>query len=247
MKKLSIYITTLCLLVLAACSKDAASDSISTTGQGGSLARFTIAEDHLYVVDDKKLYAYSLANAQKPLLKSTQSVGIDVETIYTYKDKLFIGSQDAMYVYSISDAARPSKLGVASHVRSCDPVIANDSIAYVTVRGGSTCGGSLNALIVYNVKDVLNPVQLNMVNMANPYGLGMNDARLFVCDGSSGLKVYDISADPIQPKFLKTYTGEAFYDVIVYDDLLLCMIDGGTILYSIDANNELTFLSKVTQ
>ncbi len=246
MKKLSIYITTACLLLIGACSKDSASDALSATGQGGSLARFTIAQDHLYVVDDEKLYAYSVANASKPTLKSSQAIGIDVETIYSYKDKLFIGSQNAMYIYSISDAARPSKLGDASHVRSCDPVIANDSIAYVTVRGGSSCGGTTNALFVYDVTDVLNPKERNMINLENPYGLGMKDDRLFICDGYTGLKVFDIS-DPEDPTYLKTYTGESYYDVIVYSDLLLCMVDGGMVIYRIDANKELVFLSKVTQ
>lgn len=246
MKKLYIYIMTVCLLLVGACSKESASDAISTTGQGGSLARFTIAQDHLYVVDDKKLYAYSVASAGKPILKSSQTIGVDVETIYSYKDKLFIGSQDAMYIYSISDAARPSKLGTASHVRSCDPVIANDTIAYVTTRGGSSCGGTTNALFVYDVSDVLNPRELNMINLENPYGLGMTEDRLFICDGYTGLKVYDIS-DPASPNYIKKYTGASFYDVIVYNDLLLCMVDGGMMLYRIDANNDLVFLSKITQ
>lgn len=253
MKKYILYISLLAVL-FASCDKASDSGPVNTadptaagntTGQGGSLARFTIADDRLYVVDDQKLYTYSLINEDNPQLKSSQSIGFNVETIYAYKDKLFIGSQQAMYIYSISNADYPSKLGEARHVRACDPVVANDSIAYVTVRSGTNCGGTVNAMYVYNINYILQPRQRNVIPMKNPHGLGMKGDRLYVCDGSNGLSIYNIT-DPIYPKLVKQVYGDTFYDVIIYDNLLICMIEGGMLLYEIKPNDELVRLANIT-
>ncbi len=67
-----------------------------------------------------------LSNTAHPQLKGSIDVGFSIETIYSYKDKLFIGPSTAMYVYSLTDPAHPDKLGQAQHVRACDPVVAND-------------------------------------------------------------------------------------------------------------------------
>lgn len=236
--------------LLFSCSK---SDNATSTGggessgQGGSLARFTISGRYLYVVDDQKLYTYSLANSAKPQLKSTVNVGFSVETIYPYADKLFIGSQNAMYIYSIADPELPASLGTATHVRSCDPVVANDTLAYVTVRSGSNCGGNVNALLVYDIKNVMQPRQLNTVPLANPWGLGMKGNRLYVCNGTSGLNVYDIS-NPARPTQIKQLTDESFFDVIITpDNMLVAMIQGGTALYDLKANDEMVLLAKISQ
>lgn len=241
MKHTILYLIAGMLLFTAACSKSESNDAKAPdmgTGQGGSLARFTTAMDHLYIVDHQKLYAYSLSNSAHPQLKGSTEIGFDIETIYSYKDKLFIGSRNAMYIYSISDAAHPSKLGEASHVRACDPVVANDSVAYVTVRSGSTCGGNISALYAYEIASILHPFERNAITLESPYGLGMNQSRLYVCNGSNGLNVYDIS-DKFYPALKKKITGDTFYDVIVLDNLLVCMVQGGTALYEMDNTEEL--------
>jgi len=249
MKRIFTYLI-ITSLFFTACNKDSSNSSkpsgttSGTTGQGGSLARFTIAMDHLYVVDNQKLYAYSLANSNNPQLKSNTDVGFSIETIYSYENKLFIGSSNAMYVYSLADASHPMKLGQATHVRACDPVVANDSLAYVTVRSGSRCGGSVNNLIVYDVKNILQPVQRNVVPLQSPWGLGIKNNRLYVCNGNAGLNVYDISK-PVYPSLIKQLPSETFYDVIVYKDLLICMIEGGTALYKLGANDEITLMAKI--
>lgn len=242
------------ILFAASCSKSDSSvgsaepsgnfSSDPTTGQGGSLARFTIAQNHLYVVDDLKLHAYSLADAASPKLVSTQYLGEDIETIYSYKDKLFIGSQSAMYIYSISDAANPSKLGTASHVRACDPVVANDNVAYVTVRSGSTCGGSANTLFVYDITQVLQPREMNAIPVESPWGLGLNGDMLYVCNGLNGMSIYDVS-QPYYPTLVQQIYDATYYDVIVYGDLLICMVEGGTLLYEIQGNGQIIKMGMI--
>lgn len=248
MKKIFyIFIPILFSLALAACSKDnkGTGSTGGEAGQGGSLARYTIANGHLYMVDMQELKAFSLANPTDPLLTKTVQVGSDIETIFAFEDKLFIGSMQAMYIYSIANPSSPQYLGEASHVRACDPVIANQDYAYVTVRSGTNCGGTTNALYVYKVTNILNPQQVNVVPMSSPYGLGKTDDVLYVCDGGNGLQVYDIT-DPVYPSHKNSVAGEIFYDVIVdeADDLLICMVQGGTAIYRINGYN-LEKLAKI--
>lgn len=254
MKSLKYIVLSALILLAGACSKQSATstanpsvmgDNNNGSGQGGSLARFTIAQNHLYIVDDLKLFTYSLANPAAPQLTSTVILGEDIETIYSYKDKLFIGSQNAMYVYSISDADNPDKLGTASHVRACDPVVADDTVAYVTVRTGNSCGGTLNALYVYDVRQVLNPQERNMLNIKSPWGLGMTGNKLYVCQGGNGLTVFDIS-NRYYPKLQITYADDTYYDVIPYDNLLICMVEGGVLLYEIQQNGGLVKMAKIS-
>lgn len=233
------------LVWLSSCQKGNESFAGADVGTGGSLARFTISLNHLYVVDNRTLNTFSIADPQNPVKVAVDEVGFDVETIYTWKDKLFIGSRDAMYIYSIADPGRPSLLGTASHVRACDPVVANDSIAYVTVRSGSNCGGNINALYVYNVRQVLQPTQMNVINLQNPHGLGISDSTLFVCDDSYGLRVYNIS-QPYYPIQIQTVRGETFYDCIPDGNLLICMIEGGMAIYDITDRNNIYLKAKIT-
>jgi len=252
MKSLKYMLFIAVLAFAASCSKQSnstmgssAPDRAGGTGVGGSLARFTIAQNHLYVVDDMKLHTYSLANPSAPQLTHTQILGEDIETIYSYKDKLFIGSMNAMYIYSISDASHPSKLGTASHVRTCDPVVADDTVAYVTVRSGNSCGGSLNAMYVYDVKQVLSPKERNVINIETPWGLGMAGNTLFVCTGSNGLQIYDIS-NRYQPKLIGQKYDDTYYDVIPYGNMLICMVQGGTLLYELKPDGQIIKLAKIS-
>jgi hypothetical protein len=219
--------------------------SDGNTGQGGSLARFTIANDHLYIVDDKKLYTYSLANSTTPVLTNNQQISTDIETIYAYQDKLFIGSQEAMYIYSISDASNPVREGQASHVRACDPVVAKDKYAYVTVRSGTSCGGTVSALMVYDITYISSPSLKKTINLEGPHGLGIKDNRLYVCNGSNGLNVYDIST-PTNPVLVKKIQGDTFYDVIPTNNVLICMVQGGTVLYNYNPADELVKAAKIS-
>src|SRR4028119_1313041 len=96
------------------CGKDMASPSFaSTSGQGGSLARFAIAGNYLYTVDHAKLSVHDVTNPGNPVLKKTVNIGFDIETIFPFKDKLFIGSSSVVHIFSITDPVNPRKLGEA--------------------------------------------------------------------------------------------------------------------------------------
>lgn len=246
MKKNLIIILSIVLL-LNSCNKESASDKSSSTGAGGSTARFTIAGNYLYVVDNTSIKTFDISNAAAaPVLKSTINVGVNVETIFPYQDKLFIGSSFAMHIYSLSNPEKPTKLAQAEYIvvrMSCDPVVAKDSTAYATLNAAGGCGGGLSQLVVYNIKDISKPVLKATIPLFHPLGLGISDSALYVCDGT-GLNVFNIR-NTYSPQFLRTITGETFFDVIPYGNILICQVSNGIALYDISTRYQPVFLSKV--
>lgn len=231
---------------LFSCSKDnsAADSGGEYTDTGGSLARFTIYGEYLYTVDHQVLKTYSLADPEKPALISAVNIGWAIETIYPYEGSLFIGSRDAMYIYNLTDPGKPKQAGMVSHVRACDPVVADDDYAYVTVRAGTSCGGMESALLVY---DAINPdrmKQIASIPLEEPYGLGIKGNTLYICDGNAGLKVFDVS-DPKSPAVLTSRDGYKFRDCIPYNDILVCMVSRGLVIYDISNPNNPVFVAEI--
>ncbi|HEU4901386.1 MAG TPA: hypothetical protein VFT06_01310, partial [Flavisolibacter sp.] len=122
--------------------------SAQQVGVGGSMARFTIVNDYLYAVSSSELYSLSLTDPAAPQLTATKNMGWNIETIYPFRDRLFIGSRTGLFIYSLADPSSPTQLSQFAHATSCDPVIANDNYAYVTLRAGTTCNGTINQLDV---------------------------------------------------------------------------------------------------
>ncbi|MBS0028352.1 LVIVD repeat-containing protein [Chitinophaga sp. 22321] len=216
------------------------------TGKGGSMARFTIAKDYLYTVNYSELRAFDLSNAASPAFKNTQTIGRDIETIFPYGEYLFIGSRNAMFIYDLTNPAAPGKRSEVTHFRACDPVVVEGSKAFVTVRSGSFCAGNINQLQVFDISNVDNPVKINTVEMKNPFGLGVDHGKLFICEGSYGLRFMD-AADVhniITTKFLE---GLDTYDVIPYENQhrLLVSARDGIYQYDYTAMNNPKLLSKI--
>lgn len=180
-------------------SRSAAPATVVSSGIGGSLARFTIAFNHLYLVDHSKLSVYDINDPVNPVFKKTIMLTGGIETIYPYQDKLFIGSTTGMFIYSIATPANPAFLANARHARSCDPVVASGNYSYVTLRGGTPCGPAQDVLNVYNVASVTSPVLTSSLALPTPHGLGIRDNTVYVCLQKNGLSVVDVS-DPLAPK-----------------------------------------------
>ena len=242
MKK-NIFYFLLVPLFLCQCQKDSSSLSKNsgTTGQGGSLARFAITGNYLYSVDEKQLKVFDISNPANPSLKNTQNIGFQIETIFPFKDKLFIGSATQVYIYSIEDPSKPKLLSSAISpqvMRRCDPVVAKDTVAFATLRTNGPCGGTQSILAVYNIKDITNPVQVTTYPVGEPYGLGYDDDVLYVCDRQRGLLLFDISR-PYQPQLINISINDGSYiDVIPYQNTLICWTTTGVILYDITDNRK---------
>ena len=247
---MKLRILTFALLVIVfGCTKNSGKADMGPAnsgdvGKGGSLAKFTIAGSFLYVVDGFDLKVYDISKPTAAQSKNIVSVGFPVETIFPFKDKLFIGSRDGMFIYSLDDPAMPSKLGEARHVRSCDPVVANDSVSYITLRGGSPCGPAEDGLYIYDIKNIESPVQKGFLSITSPLGLGLQDTVVFVCREELGLTVVNVK-NTGDPKVMYTLNDASYKDVIPYDDLLICYTSAGLLLYDMTDLNKLVKVGGV--
>src|SRR6186713_3176602 len=249
MKTLYHLIAVFILSALISCTKETAGNGAASAGAGGSTARFTIAGNYLYVVDNVSLKAFDISSNSTPVYKSKTEIGINIETIFPYQDKLFIGSSSTMYIYSLSDPSRPTQLGKAEYTirMSCDPVVARDSVAYATLRSTGRCGGSQSTLVAYNIKNISSPILMNTVFLTTPYGLGIKNNSLYVCDGQNGIRVFNITNayDPVRVSEIRA-SNTTFYDVIPYANILIAQVNDGFILYDIGTNPmQPAFLSRI--
>lgn len=204
------------MLFLTACSEDAADGS--STGQGGSMTRFALHNNFMYVVDAKNLQVFS---SYENGFQQITNIPIDfgLETIFARDEFLYLGASDAMYIYSISDPAQPTFVFRYSHVTSCDPVVVQGDRAYVTMRGGSLCNAGSNALEIIDISDPYAPVLIANYPMQSPYGLAVKNEYLFLCEGNNGFKVFDIS-DEKNIHLLRHIENINSYDVIATENLL---------------------------
>ncbi len=105
------------------CTSDA-----SNSGPGGKWYRwldgpFAISGNYLYTVSNSHLQAYNITAPQSPESANKISLGLNIETIFPYGDKLFIGSRTGMHIYDNTNPAKPVFLSRFDHVQSCDPVV----------------------------------------------------------------------------------------------------------------------------
>jgi hypothetical protein len=199
-------------------------------GQGGSLARFVIVGDHLYCIDASSLKVFDISDPARPRFKNTVSVNWNIETIFNAGSRLFIGGNSGMYIYDITDPDSPTYLSEFTHARSCDPVVVEGTRAYVTLRGGSPCGGYSNQMDILDIGDIRNPKLLVSVPLTGPYGLAVRDSMAIVCDGTAGLKILDAhSTDNVHQT--GSVTGIIPHDVILRDDLLVVTGEDGYYIY----------------
>lgn len=221
---------------------ESAADGGGNSGTGGSMARFSLNGDYLYVADETSLSAFDISIPENPNRISNEYVGWEVETIFNYEDHLYLGSSTGMYIYDIENPGSPQKVSFLEHVRGCDPVVVKDNYAYVTIRGSNACGQNMNQLDVVDVSDKANPMVVNSYGMTNPYGLGVKDNWLFVCDGNAGLKIFDIEDTP-NLKFIDQFNNINTYDVIPLEDRLLMVGDNILHQYSYKGN-EINLISS---
>jgi hypothetical protein len=142
-------------------------------GTGGSMARFTLMDGHLFAVDESTLRVFDVLNPAEPKFLKPIELGWGIETIFPFDQKLFIGSNRGMHIYDASTPSAPTRLAVYEHVLSCDPVVVNEDYAFVTLRSGNFCNNGVNELHVIDIKDPSQPKLIKAYPMLNPHGLGL--------------------------------------------------------------------------
>lgn len=246
-KQIIQYLIILTVLILqVSCSKDNSnsrndnSSSVGNTGVGGSLARFTITNDHLYTISETNISIFDVSNANDPLKKNTVPLGFGIETIFPKDDYLFIGTQTGMKILDVKNPTTPFLLSDFQHIRSCDPVVANDKYAYVTLRNGNSCTRGLNELQIVDISNIKQPFLFKAYQMSKPYGLALDGDKLFICD--QGIKYYD-ATNPGNLILKKTFSIDA-EDLIANQGILMAIGSDGLSQYDY-SSGDLVFLSLI--
>jgi hypothetical protein len=218
----------------------------SVSGVGGSMARFTINNNFLYTLDGENIQAINIESESNPVPETKTPISWDMETIFPYKDKLFIGSMSGMHIIDVSEPAQPVMLSTYQHLRVCDPVVVQGNLAFVTLRSGTDCQGFTNQMEVINIENLLEPQLLETYPMTNPHGLGIDKNTLFICDGDAGLKVYD-AADitKIDENQLAHYDNINAFDVIPLNNNLIMIGEDGIFQYDYSDPANIKLLSKI--
>jgi len=232
-------------------STKAPSSASMALGKGGSMARFALMGQYLYTVDITSLSAFDIQQPLTPVKKSKTEItggimgGGMIETIFPYRTNLFIGSQSGVYIFNAATPESPVLKGKFEHVTKCDPVVVENDIAYVTLRAGVACTQSQgNQLDVLDVKDIMNPKLIKSYPMTSPFGIGIDNGNLFVCEGGAGIRFMNAGA-PADIKQLSHLEGVNAFDVIPHNKILLVTAKDG--LYQYDYSNMLQpkLLSKI--
>jgi len=231
MKTKKIYVLLLALPgLIAGCAMSEKSDSSGDlSGKGGSLARFTISGDYLYTVDQTSLHTISLADLEHPKKVADKSLGIYTETIYPYQNSLLLGTETGMFVFDLGNPASPQQITYFQHIRSCDPVVAQNGFAYITLNtSNQRCSNGINELQIIDISNLNSPQPVKTINLPSPTGLDINNDTLYVCN--EGLKIFNI-ADKQNPVEINYITGLEAQDVIYDQGRIIVIANDGLYQY----------------
>jgi hypothetical protein len=223
------------MMYSASASQSGVAFSSGGVSVAGSLARFGLQNNRLYTISNTGLKIFNITAPANPTFVSGANLMVGtIETIFPYKNNLFIGGQSGMFIYNVSNPDQPVKTSQFTHARSCDPVIAEDKYAYVTLSGGSSCGGFSNQLDVVDISNLNSPSLVKTYNLTSPRGLSKDGNVLLICDGKDGLKIFD-AANASQVSLLKQVSGFEPMDVIALQGIAIVTAKDG--LYFVNYSN----------
>jgi hypothetical protein len=251
--KLNLILIFLMSAFIISCGQESSSPRSSGTdnfsggsgsGTGGSLARFAVVNNNLFVVNNHQLFSYSITDPAKPVLKKSIGITAEVETIFAMDDYLLLGTQSGMEIFSISSPDFPTFVSRYNHIVSCDPVVAKDGFAYSTLRTGNQCNRGENRLDFIDIQNIYNPQQIGSMNLVNPKGLGISGHYLYVCDNSKVIGI-DITS-PYFPVSAGETNVEGCYDIIGGPDKIIVAASSGVSQFTVTESGTLNLLSTIT-
>jgi hypothetical protein len=150
-----------------------------------------------------------------------------------------------MHMLSVANGQQPDYLSSYDHIVACDPVVAQDTLAFVTLRSGTGCQRGVDQLDVIDIRNVKSPALLHSYRLSNPHGMAIKGNTLFVCEGNYGLKVYEIQAGG-QLKLIHNYSGIKSLDAIIgKNNILIVMAPDAVQQYEYSDLKDLKLLSSI--
>jgi len=215
-------------------------------GVSGSITKFSLLNDYLYVMDGHNLKPFDLSSPTRPTNTNDVAIWREVETLFAYNNHIFMGTTSGMLIYETTNKNLPLQVGVIQHAMACDPVVVDGDYAYVTLRTGTACSGQQNQLDIIDVSNYSQPQLKKTYPLKNPHGLGIRNNTLFVCDGSAGLKIYD-ATEPLSvgDNKIKTYGSIQATDIIVLENVAMLIGDDGLMQYDISDIDNIKKISTI--
>ena len=242
MRKILFY-TILCFSLACGVEDGGSIGETSNSGTlSGSYANLLSVSGYLYAINDDELITYDLIKPDQPEEVDRQTLGFGVESLFHRSGVLFIGSRESMFIYTILENGIPvqkskTDYGVNFDFTPCDPVVANDTLAIASLSSRLTgiCGFiTFNELRFFDIVDIENPEMINVVEMDEPKGMAIDGEHLFVCEATTGLKIFNIQ-NALSPELIFHYPDISTFDVIPTGNLLLVV--GPTELFEFDYSN----------
>lgn len=216
-------------------------------GIGGSMARFICYDDYLYTLENNYILNVLDVDTGSEIDEETEIyLGGNVETLFINGEFMYVGTSNGMHIMSLSNPEKPALLSTYRHITACDPVVVEADRAYITLRSGNNCGGEQNLLEVLDISDKFDPERQYSYSMTEPYGLGIDNNILFICEGEHGLRVYDATdAGNIKANLLADFKQIHAYDVIPMGQFLLLIGDDGLYTYDYQDPQNITLLGSL--
>lgn len=207
---------------------------VKASGTAGSMAGMVLMNDYLYAITEPhSVGIINVSNAALPVIANEFFAGYDLQTVFPFEGKLFLGSAVGMFMYDVTDPLHPVSLGEFSHGRACDPVITDGQHAYVTLHAGDGCGGEANELHVIDITNIQQSQLVRTYQLIKPTGLSKEGNILFVCDDTE-VKLFN-AYDPANLQLLKKIPGNEPYDIITTGNRAMIVCKDG--LYQYDYSN----------
>lgn len=215
------------------------------TGISGSITRFTIINNHLYIAEYGTIIPVNISNPLAPVKGTAVHTWREVETLFPYNNYIFMGTTTGMLIYNTENPDEPQYVSSVDHMTACDPVVVQGDYCYVTVRSGNMCGSDINQLDVINISDIYNPILKSSFSMTNPHGLGIDGSNLFICDGKDGLKLFD-ATDPVNAgnNLVQRFKDIEATDVIPHNNIAIVIGENGIRQYDYSNPSDLKLLSS---
>lgn len=214
----------------------------------GSVNRIAVVDEFIYVISRSFLTTFEdKGNLEK--IGTSLPVFSNMETVFPNGNQLLVGTAQSMEVFDISNNSAPRWVSSFPHANSCDPVLPCGNIAFVTLRTGDVgnCPGDENALLVLDISKT-QPQQIQEIEMESPFGMMMANNRLYVGEGTNGLKIFN--AEDKSNLTLESWEPNIeAYDIIYHPtnpNLLLIAGPTGISQYQIEGGVDYSLISTLT-
>ena len=221
----------------------------NSAAQSGTVNRINKNGDYVYLISNNNIIVLNDNNFATNFVINDSPIN-DMETVFPYKDHLFIGSSSSMGVFKLDNPMDPEESFSFSHATSCDPVLPHNEVAYITLRNSADdtrCQGNINTLIVVDIEDISQPKEIQTIEMTSPYGMTTIGNHLFVGEGENGLKIFDIINNQ-QPELVNQIPTVEAYDIISdpqNSNIIFIAGPQGLSQFTIDENLNLNIQSTI--